>query len=132
MLVGEKLCLLRSKDCQHLWRADGMAQAHPLPFGALLKRKRLARGLTQEALAERAGLSTRAISDLERGVNSAPRRETMRLLADALQLSDDERAYLEASARWPTAAGPLALESGVSFHPTRAPLAGRAQELAQL
>ena len=109
-----------------------MAQAHPLPFGALLKRKRLARGLTQEVLAERAGLSTRAISDLERGVNSAPRRETMRLLADALQLSDDERAYLEASARWPTAAGPLALESGVSFHPTRVPLAGRAQELAQL
>src|SRR5215472_5919911 len=111
-----------------------MAQAHPLPFGALLKRKRLERGLTQEALAERAGLSVRTITDLERGVNSAPRKETMRLLADALRLSDDERARLEASARWPTAAaaGSLAPESGASSRPTRAPLAGRTQELAQL
>ncbi len=111
-----------------------MAQAHPLPFGALLKRKRLARGLTQEALAERAGLSARAISDLERGVNAAPRKETLRLLADALQLSDDERAHLEASARWSAAAEARlpALESGVSPRSTRAPLAGRTQELAQL
>ena len=35
-------------------------------FGALLKRQRLAAGLTQEALAERAGLSAKAVSDLER------------------------------------------------------------------
>ncbi len=110
-----------------------MAQAHPLPFGPLLKRKRLARGLTQEALAERAGLSTRAISDLERGVNAAPRKETLRLLADALQLSDDERVHLEASARLPAAeARPPVLESSSSSRPTRAPLAGRIQELAQL
>jgi transcriptional regulator with XRE-family HTH domain len=33
-------------------------------FGAPLKRYRQAAGLTQEALASRAGLSTRAISDL--------------------------------------------------------------------
>ena len=35
-------------------------------FGALLKRLRLAAGLTQEALAERAGLSVKALSELER------------------------------------------------------------------
>ena len=35
-------------------------------FGDLLRRDRLTAGLTQEALAERAGLSVRAISDLER------------------------------------------------------------------
>jgi tetratricopeptide (TPR) repeat protein/transcriptional regulator with XRE-family HTH domain len=125
-----------------LWKAapvrisggfEDMALAHPPRFGALLKRQRLARGLTQEALAERAGLSAHAISDLERGVNYAPRKETMRLLADALQLSDDERAQLEASARLPAApAGPPLLETGSSSHPTRAPLAGRTQELAQL
>src|SRR5690349_791272 len=101
-----------------------MAQAHPLPFGALLKRQRLARGLTQEALAERAGLSARAISDLERGVNLAPRKETLRLLADALQLADHERASLEASTRWPAApAGPPVLESGASSTSTRVLLA---------
>lgn len=38
-------------------------------FGNLLRRARRSAGLTQEALAERAGLSARAISDLERGVN---------------------------------------------------------------
>jgi transcriptional regulator with XRE-family HTH domain len=37
-------------------------------FGALLRRYREEAGLTQEALAERAGLSARGISDLERGI----------------------------------------------------------------
>ena len=55
MLVGGKLRLTWGGGGQRLWRADGMAQAHSLPFGALLRRKRLERGLTQEALAERAG-----------------------------------------------------------------------------
>ncbi len=44
-----------------------MATDGPLPFGDLLRRLRLAAGLSQEALAERAGLSARGISDLERG-----------------------------------------------------------------
>ena len=35
-------------------------------FGELLRQRRLAAGLTQEALAERAGVSAKAISDLER------------------------------------------------------------------
>ena len=39
-------------------------------FGDLLRRYRTAAGLTQEELAERAGLSTRGISDLERGARS--------------------------------------------------------------
>ena len=57
----------------------------------------MAAGLSQEALAERAGLSARAISDLERGARRAPYRETVRLLADALGLSDADRAALEAA-----------------------------------
>ena len=39
-------------------------------FAALLRRHREAAGLTQEALAERAGLSTRAIAYLERGAHT--------------------------------------------------------------
>ena len=45
-------------------------------FGDLLRRHRRARDLTQEALAERAGVSVRAISDLERGARTHPYRET--------------------------------------------------------
>ena len=45
-------------------------------FGALLRHHRLAAGLTQEALAERSGLSARGVQDLERGLRLAPRAET--------------------------------------------------------
>lgn len=58
----------------------------PSAFGELLYRYRTAAGLTQEALAERAGISARAISDLERGERRTPYRETMRLLGEALGL----------------------------------------------
>jgi transcriptional regulator with XRE-family HTH domain len=50
-------------------------------FGDLLRRSRLAAGLTQEELAAQAGLSVRGLSDLERGARLAPRRETVQLLA---------------------------------------------------
>ena len=49
-----------------------MASAQPPTFGQLLKRYRTSAGLTQEALAERAGLSARGISDMERGLRRAP------------------------------------------------------------
>jgi len=68
-------------------------------FGALLKRYRLAAGLTHEALAERAALSARAISDLERGVSRAPRAETLALLVQALPLAPQQRAALAAAGR---------------------------------
>jgi transcriptional regulator with XRE-family HTH domain len=68
-------------------------------FGVLLSRYRAAVGLTQEELAERAGLSARGIGDLERGVRSRPRGYTVRRLAEALQLSADDRALLEQAAR---------------------------------
>ena len=62
-----------------------MATAERAAFGAALRRRRLAAGLSQEALAGRAGLSLRGVSDLERG-RRAPRPETVRLLAEALGL----------------------------------------------
>ena len=60
------------------------------PFGLLLRRHRLAAGLTQEALAERARLSVAAIYTLERGSRRAPRKETLALLAEALALTASE------------------------------------------
>src|SRR5689334_12726304 len=68
-------------------------------FSALLKRYRQAAALSQEALAAKAGLSTRAISDLERGIYQSPRYDTLRLLLDALALPEPQQALLRAAAR---------------------------------
>jgi len=70
-----------------------------VPFARLLRQLRTDAGLTQEALAEAARLSTRSVSDLERGINLTARRETARLLADALDLTGPARAAFEAAAR---------------------------------
>ena len=76
-----------------------MAAENVPHFADLLRRARIASGLTQEELAEAAGISVRAVSNLERGVNRAPHRYTRQLLADALKLSDDARAQWATSAR---------------------------------
>src|SRR5438132_519018 len=60
-------------------------------FSGLLRKHRLARSLTQAALAERAGISTRSVQALERGL-SQPHRETVQRLEIALGLSPDEQA----------------------------------------
>src|SRR5262249_4230118 len=63
-------------------------------FGSLLRHHRLAAGLTQEALAERSGVSTRAIQHLEAsGVR--PRYATALQLIRALALPDTDRQALE-------------------------------------
>ena len=76
-----------------------MAGPDAVSFAALLKRQRLAAGLTQEALAERAGLSAKAVSDLERDPARTPRLGTVTLLADALGADPERRAELLAAAR---------------------------------
>ncbi len=68
-------------------------------FGETLRRYRSSAGLSQEGLAERAGLSVRGISDLERGARTFPRLETVRMLADALELDERDRALLLGAAR---------------------------------
>jgi len=99
-------------------------------FGEVLRRLRSSAALSQEALAERAGLSKRGISDLERGARLAPRLETVRLLADALALGDPDRLALLAAARptllhrdAPRSASPipdsLPDTEPVMMHPTR-------------
>ncbi len=60
-------------------------------FAVLLRRLRKAAFLTQEDLAHAARLSSRAISDLERGLTRTTRRDTASRLADALNLRGSSR-----------------------------------------
>lgn len=63
-------------------------------LGELLRRFRAAACVTQEGLADRTGLSVQAISALERGFRTLPRQATLGLLADALDLDDEQRQAL--------------------------------------
>ena len=100
-------------------------------FSRLLRQARTAAALSQEELAERAGVSARGVSDLERGLRRAPRLETVRMLADALGLDAAGRAALLAAARAPVADADSASSSpGLPEPPTR--LIGREREVAQL
>jgi predicted ATPase/transcriptional regulator with XRE-family HTH domain len=75
--------------------------AGPPEFGTLLRGFRLTAGLSQEALAERAGMSAQGIRALERGYRRTPQRGTLALLSGALALSDEQQQELEvAAARW--------------------------------
>ena len=65
---------------------EGLPTVENVDFGPLLRAHRREFGLTQEELADRCGLSDRAIRDLERGRVRRPRRSTVELLRDALGL----------------------------------------------
>src|SRR6516225_3020625 len=83
-----------------------MGASLTVSFGTLLRQYRIAAGLSQEALAERAGVTAQAISSLERGVRRTPYLATVGLLASALGLSDHERAALIAASRGETPLSP--------------------------
>ncbi|MFN8637813.1 MAG: tetratricopeptide repeat protein [Chloroflexota bacterium] len=67
------------------------AEEQGLGFGKLLRQHRVEAGLTQSALADRAGVSSRAVQYLE-GRFGQPFPETVRRLAEALALSPEETA----------------------------------------
>ena len=71
-----------------------MADGGPTSFGATLRDRRIAAGLTQERLAERSGVGLRSIQGLERG-ETHPRRETLRRLSVALGLSAEVASAFE-------------------------------------
>jgi tetratricopeptide (TPR) repeat protein/transcriptional regulator with XRE-family HTH domain len=108
----------------------------PVLFADVLRRLRAGARLTQEELAKTAGLSPRAISDLERGVVATPHKDTVRLLAEALGLSGWTRVEFEAAARGPAA--PDRTRVGGRAAATRtlprdiASFTGRRHELAEL
>jgi transcriptional regulator with XRE-family HTH domain len=98
-------------------------------FRDLLRQHRLAMGVSQEELAERAGLSTRGISDLERGIRTHPHPETVRLLADALGLGGTARAaFVRAAPRTVRRGAPRSEQRAVRLPAPLAPLIGRHQE----
>ena len=76
-----------------------MAAEPALSFAGLLRRLRAGARLTQEELAEAAGVSPRSVSDLERGINRTARKDTALLLADALSLTGQVRVLFVAAAR---------------------------------
>src|SRR5262249_34251513 len=76
-----------------------VADPQALSFAGLLRQLRAEARLTQEELAEAAGLGTRSVSDLERGVHATAHKETAGLLAGALGLAGPARALFVAAAR---------------------------------
>ena len=102
-------------------------------FGQLLRSYRLAAGLTQEDLAARATVAVRSIRYIERGMQHAPQRDTIRLLAAALALSPGDRAAFAAAAeRWgrrPRAAQAPG-DPARTLLPPLTPLFGREEDLA--
>ena len=70
-----------------------------LSFASLLRQLRVQAGLTQEQLAEAARISTRGVSDLERGVTRTAHNDTARLLAVALGLDQSVGERFVAAAR---------------------------------
>jgi predicted ATPase/transcriptional regulator with XRE-family HTH domain len=122
---------------------EALIMARTQVFGDLLRVHRQAAGLSQEELAERARLSTRAVGDLERGTKLRPHRTTIQLLAAALNLSAEQLSEFEAAARRPPSTAPSAPSSVPSVAaPQAAPrhnlpaaltsFIGRTHELAEV
>jgi predicted ATPase/DNA-binding XRE family transcriptional regulator len=63
-------------------------------FGLLLRKLRTEAGLSQDGLAERAGISAKTIGALEQGVRRAAHDDTIHRIARALQLAPAERDAL--------------------------------------
>jgi DNA-binding XRE family transcriptional regulator len=87
------------------WHGRGLlgrwavAEQPGLGFAELLRQLRAGAKLTQEELAEAAGVSLRSVSDLERGIHATARKDTARLLPGALGVAGPAGALFVAAAR---------------------------------
>ena len=86
-----------------------MAEQSGLSFAGLLRQLRAGARLTQEELAEAAGLSTGSVSNLERGINRTAQKDTAVLLAGALGLAGPAGELFVAAARGKAAAADVLL-----------------------
>lgn len=106
------------------------AQHGGFSFGELLRRYRIAAGLTQEDLAERAELSVRGLRYLEQDLRR-PYRDTVGRLIRALPVPPHDHGAFMAAARprdaLPTPGAEHAGRSGLPLPPN--PLIGREQDL---
>src|SRR5258708_38873765 len=79
-------------------RAGGPSEGAPASFGDLLRQHRLKAGLTQQLLAEGAGLSVHGVQKLERGA-TRPYPDTVQRLLRVLQLGPTELATFQIAAQ---------------------------------
>ena len=117
------------------------ADTGPGAFAGALRGLRESRSLTQEELAERSGVTAKAIGALERGERRRPYPHTVRSLADGLGLDDGERAGLLSAVprRSPTSSSmqvdgssPLAEQPASVVPSPTGPTIGRSDELRRL
>lgn len=99
------------------------------PFGDLLRDLRRRAGLSQQSLAEAAGLSVDAVAALERGRRRAPRAFTVRVLADALHLDE---AGVDALHRAAVGRSAVAGSSAAVPPAPSGPLVGRTDDVARI
>ena len=99
-LMTPTVAVQTSTQSRHSRKDAGtVPEQHGLSFAGLLRQLRAEARLTQEELAEAAGLSPRSVSDLERGINRTARKDTALLLAGALGLSGPVGGLFVAAAR---------------------------------
>src|SRR3712207_3492398 len=106
-------------------------------LGARLRWLRETAGLTQEELASKAGLTRKAISMLERGERKRPYPHTVRSLADALELSEQERATLVGAVSRRDGDAPIPDGEAAATYPSAlpsslTPLLGREREVEEI
>jgi non-specific serine/threonine protein kinase len=109
-----------------------------MSFGVLLRHFRITKGLTQEELAHKAGLSAHGISDLERGTRTHPYEATIRSLAAALGLNDRQLRELRAASRGHHDPGSEGVDGATQARPgllrsrSRTTFVGRQQEVQEV
>ncbi len=127
------------------WYAGGVAEGESrhtdfgqdVSFGARLRWLRETAGLTQEELASRAGLTRKAISMLEHGERKRPYPHTVRSLADALGLAEEERARLVRAVSRRDGDAPIRDREAATTYPSALPasltsLLGREREVEEI
>src|SRR3954463_11756336 len=112
-----------------------MPVTYDVSLAVRLRALREAAGLSQEELAERAGLSSHAISALERGTRTRPYPHTMRALCEALGADADERAALVAAVPARTRSAGASVDSAATQRSLPVPataLLGRDEDMARV
>src|SRR5690349_11476174 len=101
-----------------------MAEQPELSFAGLLRQLRAEARLTQEELAEAAGVSTASVSNLERGINRTAHKDTAVLLAGALGLAGPAGELFVAAARGKTPAADVLVAARGEAAPRSAGVTG--------
>jgi len=123
--------LATDKAFNRTYRRVGTMNDEPWTFGTLLHHHRQQAGLSQPQLAERTGITERQVRNLESNCTREPRMQTVRLLANALNLTQSDRSRLITAARF-TASTPVCIpasEPGTSPFAAPAKLIGRDRDI---